>query len=44
MDLPPLNAAGLGHSHVHGADVVLAIVLPLPPQAAKATERQAPRL
>lgn len=44
MELPPLKAAALGHLHVHGADVVLAIVLTLPPQAAEAPERQAPRL
>lgn len=44
MDLALLKAAALGHLHVHGADVVLAVVLAFPPQAAKATERQTPRL
>lgn len=35
VDLPPLEAAALGHVHVHGADVVFAVVMAFPPQAAK---------
>lgn len=34
----PLEAAALGHFHVHGADVLLAIVLTFLPQSAKTTE------
>lgn len=44
VGLPPLEAAALRHVHVHGADVVLAVVMALPPQTAKAAERQTPRL
>lgn len=34
----PLEAAALRHFHVHGADVLLAIVLTLLPQRAEAAE------
>lgn len=39
VDLEALmEAAALGHFHVHGADVVLAIILTFLPQSAKTTE------
>lgn len=44
VDLSPLEAAALGHVHIHGADVVLTVVMALPPQTAKAAKRQTPRL
>lgn len=44
VDLPPLEAAALGHVHVHGADVVLAVVMAFPSQTAKAAKRQTSRL
>lgn len=34
----PLEAAAFGHFHVHGADVLLAIVLAFLPQSAKTTK------
>ena len=36
-----LEAAAFGHFHVHGADVLIAVVLTFLPQSAKTTERQA---
>lgn len=38
VDPPSLKGAVLGRLHIHGADVVLAVVLPLPPQTAEAAE------
>lgn len=35
VDGDPLEAAALGRLHVHGADVVLAVVMAPPPQAAE---------
>lgn len=38
VDLDPLEAAALGHFHVHGADVLLAVVLTFLPQSAETAE------
>lgn len=37
-DPPPLEAAALRHFHVHGADVLLAVVLTFLPQRAETAE------
>lgn len=39
-----VEAAALGHLHVHGAEVLLAVLLPLAPQCPKAAKRQPPWL
>lgn len=44
LDPGPLEAAALGHLHVHGADKLLAVVRALLPQRAETAERQASRL
>lgn len=44
LDPPPQEAAALGHFYIHRADVLLAVILTLPPQSAKSAERQTARL
>lgn len=40
----PLEAAAFGHFHIHGADVLIDVILTFLPQSPETAKRQAPRL